>query len=254
MRMLKEEDVNNRYLSYEHFITPCQRMDPREGKFLSPKSSTPSNDSLPCTFKGKSDDHAFGRSNANHLADCEIELVEHEYVYKYIRPSDTVLELGARYGSTSCAIASQLKNSGKQVSVEPDPSVWPFLEENRRSHSCNFWILHGAVSDVAFTVSQQGYGTRTLPTATTSTTNSTAKSTTSVLSSNSSNPSSTSSSSSSFMSLQHLQNLVNLRFNVLLIDCEGCLPHVLPGNNDDLTMMLKHVRLILLEGDNSTRL
>jgi FkbM family methyltransferase len=231
--IVEKKSVNNLFLSYEHFTTPCRRMDPREGKSVSHGSAVASNDSLPCTFVGKSDDHTFGLGNGNHLADCQIELVEHQYVYKYIRPSDTVLELGARYGSTSCAIASQLNNSGKQVSVEPDPSVWPFLEENRRSHSCNFWVYHGAVSDVPFSILEQGYGTRALPSS---------PSANATLSSN----------TASIMSLKDLQNIVGLRFNVLLIDCEGCLPHLLPGNDDDLARHLKHVRLILLEGDMAT--
>ena len=36
----------------------------------------------------------------------------------FIKENDVVLELGARYGTSSCAINSKLKNKSNQVSVD----------------------------------------------------------------------------------------------------------------------------------------
>ena len=44
-------------------------------------------------------------------------------VSEVIQPDDVVLEVGARYGTTSCAVAEAQGNSGKLITVEADPSV-----------------------------------------------------------------------------------------------------------------------------------
>eukprot|EP01040_Poterioochromonas_malhamensis_P013000 gene13000-14253_t len=182
----------------------CKAMDFKEGK------------ELPCTFKG---------------ADCPIEIVEHEFVYKYIQSSDVVLELGARYGTTTCAIACTLKNSGKVVAVEPDHGVWEYLRENVKSHSCASTVFFGAVSDVPFAVFDQGYGTRTFTQL----------------------PNSKLSADPSHITLHQLHKVMDMQFTVLLIDCEGCITHLLPDNLQRLAHLLRRVRVILLEGDMGTK-
>ena len=49
-------------------------------------------------------------------------------VRKLISPSDQVMEVGSRYGSTSCEVAVRQNNSGKLVTVEPDHRVWAAAE------------------------------------------------------------------------------------------------------------------------------
>jgi FkbM family methyltransferase len=260
-RYERNEKIKKMFFSYEKYDEDCITMDPREGKVVpspppgantSENSLHPQNDSLPCSFKGKPVDS--GGKNID-VADCQIELVEHRFVYKYVQSTDVVLELGARYGTTSCAIAFQLKNSGKAVAVEPDPSVWKYLHENRRSHNCNFWIYHGAVSDVPFTVFDHGYGTRTYFSSNSSSFPGDAISSfpnSSTLVTAFDSASGAFPLRASHMSLNRLQTIISLQFNVLLIDCEGCLPHLLPGDNTRLKKLLKNVRLILLEGDMGT--
>ena len=46
-------------------------------------------------------------------ADCQIERDTQEFLLKYLPSSASVFEFGARYGTTSCMIASIQKNSGK---------------------------------------------------------------------------------------------------------------------------------------------
>lgn len=161
-----------------------------------------------------------------------MEVVEHEFVYKYVRSSDVVLELGARYGTTTCAIACTLKNSGKVVAVEPDRGVWEYLRENVKSHSCASTVFFGAVSDVPLAVLNQGYGTRTLKPL---------NATKEVIT-----------AASSHMMLHQLHKVMDMQFTVLLIDCEGCITHLLPDNLQRLAHLLRRVRVILLEGDMST--
>ena len=59
---------------------------------------------------------------------CGVEWDMHLLVRKFINPSDTVMEFGGRYGTTTCAIAVQQNNSGALIAVEPDSKVWAIQE------------------------------------------------------------------------------------------------------------------------------
>jgi len=64
------------------------------------------------------------------LVDIEhLEKPEQDLAKKYILENDIVLELGARYGSVSCIINTNLNNKNNQVVVEPDHRVWDALEK-----------------------------------------------------------------------------------------------------------------------------
>jgi hypothetical protein len=52
----------------------------------------------------------------------------HLLVREIINPTDTVMEFGGRYGTTTCAIAVLQNNSGALIALEPDPSVWAIQE------------------------------------------------------------------------------------------------------------------------------
>merc|ERR1719401_158089 len=104
------------------------------------------------------------------------------------------MELGARYGTTTCEIAAQLKNSGKLVAVEPDNLVWHAHLDNIAAHGCKSNLLQGYVGTIAKEKSGTGHGTR-------------------------------------FSLLQmagpvpfpEVEKRYNLKFDTLLIDCEGCI-------------------------------
>ena len=49
-------------------------------------------------------------------------------VRQLVLPSDGVLEVGSRYGTTSCEVAVMQNNSGNLVAVEPDHRVWAAAE------------------------------------------------------------------------------------------------------------------------------
>jgi hypothetical protein len=194
----------------------------------------------PCTFEA---------------AECGVELVEHELVRKFIQPTDAVLELGARFGTTSCAIAAQLGNSGKQVSVEPDYSVWFILAHNQHKHRCAFWTLRGVATSLQVTVSPASYATRTSmggwQRAVGSGSGSGGEGSSSTnRSSTSSDPAAASGASLVSMSLSKIQQQVGFRFTVLLIDCEGCIDSLfLNDEGMELKESLQNVQTIILEAD-----
>ena len=61
-------------------------------------------------------------------ASCDVEFLTVEAVRRVIQPSDSVLEIGSRYGTTTCEVALRQNNSGKLVAVEPDHTVWAAAE------------------------------------------------------------------------------------------------------------------------------
>ena len=129
------------------------------------------------------------------------------------------MQLGARFGTTSCVISHQLNNSGRLISVEPDSSVWNLLDENRRRHRCNFWLLRGVVADQpAVAASAAGalggglYSTRTLP--------------------RKESPGDRLRLGHRSYGLQELQAATNISLTALLIDCEGCIQRLFRSPRD----------------------
>lgn len=76
---------------------------------------------------------------------CGIEHDEWMLARALLTPASRVLELGARYGTSSCAIAKAQGNSGRLVAVEPDPGAQSDLTYNRQRNRCNFNIVAGTV-------------------------------------------------------------------------------------------------------------
>ena len=152
---------------------------------------------------------------------CIIEWDEWLMVRALITPASTVLELGARYGTTSCVLAEATRNSGNVVSVEPDARVHAHLRRNRDKHYCNFHIVRGTVSAVTLSQGHGGsYETRTRIAR---------KHDNHTLDN---------------FALPELERRIGSRFNTLLIDCEGCILYVA----DDA---FERASLVLLEEDES---
>lgn len=147
-------------------------------------------------------------------------------VAKYITEKDTVLELGARYGSVSCIINKIIENKSNQVSVEPDPGVWNVLEKNMKINGCDFHIFKGIISSKNYSLKLNGYGS----------TIDINDSITKMQSVNTPN-----------ISLENLQNSLGLRFNVLVADCEGFLETFLNEN----PILYKQLDKIIFECDRS---
>lgn len=154
---------------------------------------------------------------------CNIERGSQEMVWKWIRPSDVVLEVGARYGTVSCMIASKQQQSGKVLSAEPDSKVWQVLDSNLQDHHCAVKVFKGVVGNKSVTVTAAGtggYGTFT-----------------SIQDPAQEAPAQT------FAALEASQGL---SFNAAMIDCEGCLPTLLAQNPG----MLDRMEVMLIEAHN----
>lgn len=153
------------------------------------------------------------------------ETVEQHQANEYITSECIVLELGARYGTVSCAINQKLLNKRNQVSVEPDSTVWGALEQNRATNGCLFHIVKGAISRKPLTLKAtlDKYATYTstfligkrVPTFT----------------------------------LEDIEQQTGLRFDTLVADCEGALESFL----DENPKLYGQFRLMMFEMDAPDR-
>ena len=158
---------------------------------------------------------------------CGMEWDEWQLVNALVRPENTVLELGARFGTTSCVLAQKTQNSGGVVSVEPDKSVHNLLLRNRDRHNCSFHVLRGVVGDSPIALSKEfgHYATQTR-----------------LARPNERNSKHVLPS----ITVARLEEQIGRKFDTLLIDCEGCIEQFFVGSNRKL---LNQLKLILMEED-----
>lgn len=180
-------------------------------------------DSCGCTFLNKD----------GIPTNCDIEINSRNMVARYIPENASVLEVGARYGSVSCAIASKLKQSGKQVSVDADRRVWGALEKNRVSHGCNFHTVHGLLGKKDGTIMENGFGTFAASTPD--------------FSGSYAKDSSTNSVNVPHHTLEMIQTQHGLKFDAGNFDCEGCAAYVFK----DFPELKTQLNLIILESHNA---
>ena len=160
---------------------------------------------------------------------CGVEWDEWQLVRALVRRNSTVLELGARFGTTSCVLSQAVGPRGVVVAVEPDKTVYPELLSNVRTHRCkNVFVLQGTVgaqrTRILARKGRGGVGTLTIAT------------------------SSSNGAALPFMRLPALEARIGRSFDTLLLDCEGCITTVLVGTFGD--MLLTRLQLILIEQDN----
>ena len=136
---------------------------------------------------------------------CNIEWDEWNIARSQVTPDDTVIEFGARYGTTSCAIAEATGNSGRVVAVEPDARAHEMMLRNREKNRCNFNAVFGTVSDkpiVLGRLSPFHYNQMTLP----------------------ASPSQVRSGSAvPNIPYQEVERRIGSKFTAVLLDCEGCI-------------------------------
>jgi len=131
------------------------------------------------------------------------EYPEQCIAFEYIDPDSTVLELGARYGSVSCIINKKLNNKSKQISVEPDETVWTTLEENIKRNNCEIIIHKGFISRNTLQLLPLGYAATAVPAQT---------------------------SNIPSITIEELESLHHLKFDTLVADCEGFLEQFFDEN------------------------
>jgi FkbM family methyltransferase len=138
----------------------------------------------------------FVDKHGNPVDICLFERTEQYIANTFIEPDNVVLELGARYGTVSCVINKRLSNPLNQVSVEPDKNVWHALQKNRERNGCSFHILQGFISDKPMTLDKSSYSGMGVSSPT---------------------------SDIPCYSLASVEKHFGLKFDTLVVDCEGCL-------------------------------
>jgi FkbM family methyltransferase len=78
--------------------------------------------------------------------DGSYEAEERALIREFVRPSDTVLELGACLGIVSCVTNKILADKSRHVVVEGNPYCVPSLHRNRELNNCGFLVDNCAVS------------------------------------------------------------------------------------------------------------
>ena len=137
----------------------------------------------------------------------------------YISREDTVLELGARYGSVSCIINKRLSDKTRQVSVEPDELVWKCLDDNIRRNDCSVHVHKGFVSKKKHSLTQYGYGSSSYETET---------------------------SNIPSASVEDLEERYGIKFTALVADCEGFLGTFFEEHPNMYTQLTK----VIFEADS----
>jgi FkbM family methyltransferase len=163
-------------------------------------------------------DFVYYDENNNKINNLELEIDEQLMAIEYVEPSDIVLELGARYGTVSVVVSKIVENKGKLVAVEPDPSVQKSLLNNKIKNNANFEILNKLISNKPKKLVFNGYGTYMVDTNT---------------------------NDGSYVTYNDFKKLYPYNFNVLIVDCEGCLNEFIDMLGSDLNNYNK----IMFEAD-----
>jgi FkbM family methyltransferase len=151
------------------------------------------------------------------------EIDEQVDAEQYIKPDDIVLEVGARYGTVSNVINTILKNKTNHIVIEPDDTVINALTKNRDSHGCKFQIFNGYISNKNKKIIYKDYATHLVDI----------------------DEKGGEDLANKRISYTDLKKKYNLDFNVLVIDCEGCMEELILDIGKDI----KNYNKIFFEKD-----
>jgi len=140
---------------------------------------------------------------------------------KYIKPTDTVLELGGNFGRNSCTIATILNDSRNMLVIESDSHNCNLLRENRDHNKLKFHIEDCAISKV--NLYQKDWTTKPI------------EEISDIENWKQINT----------KSWEAIKNKYNIEFNTLVADCEGALYYIMKENPD----FLKTFKKIIIEND-----
>lgn len=156
---------------------------------------------------------------------CDIEMNSRISIAKWLPENSSVLEVGARYGSVSCAISAKQKHSGKAVCMDADENVWESLEKNRVGHGCQFQVARGLLGKVDGKIRHDHFGTSAQPVDAIA--DGVAGFNESV--------------TVPHFTIEDLQKKFNIHFDVAAFDCEGCFANAMtdfPDFVNQLSMMI----------------
>lgn len=154
------------------------------------------------------------------------ELVEQKLIIKYISPDDIVLEIGGNIGRTSCLLATILNNEKNLLVFECDKLSYLKLLENKLQNHLNFNVENKALS--INDLYQVGWNTYT---------NEEIKLLNTEISSQL--------TKIECISYDDIINKYKLKFNTLIIDCEGAFYYIIQS----FPNILKNINKIIIEND-----
>lgn len=147
------------------------------------------------------------------------ELPEQKMAVRYLRGQEKVLEIGGNIGRNSLVIASLLENPNNLVTLESDVNISKQLSENRDLNNIKFYIESSALSKRKLI--QKGWETK---------------------------PSETLERNFKWINtitLEQLKTKYNIKFDTLVLDCEGAFYYILM----DMPEILDNINLIIMEND-----
>lgn len=147
------------------------------------------------------------------------EYPEQLMAMKFIRENDTVLEIGGNIGRNSCIIANILNDEKRLVVLESCEKYANQLKENRDENYFNFQIEASALSKVPLIQKDWNtYVSETVPIGYTKV---------------------------NTITFEKLLEKYSLKFNVLVLDCEGAIYQILK----DEPNLLNGIETIIIEND-----
>ena len=134
-------------------------------------------------------------------ADCSVSKEIQVLAVELLQPFDVVLEIGARYGSVSCAVSIAQNNSGRLITVEADPDVWAIHQYNKLENRCAGFSVFGVLGSQDQTVlsNTSSYGKAT------------------TLEKNARGV------KVSHFTWDEIEKATGLKINTIIFDCEGCI-------------------------------
>lgn len=147
------------------------------------------------------------------------ELPEQKMAVRYLKGTESVLEIGGNIGRNSLIISSILSDSGRLVVLESDKRIYSQLKENRDTNGFHFHIEGAALSKRPLI--QRGWTTIVSDTLLPGYT-----------------PVST-------ITYTDLMDKYKIPFDTLILDCEGAFYYIL----HDMPEILNGINLIIMEND-----
>ena len=147
------------------------------------------------------------------------ELPEQKMVIRYLKGEEKVLEIGGNIGRNSLVIASILENPNNLLTLESDINISKQLSENRDLNNIKFYIESSALSKRKLI--QKDWITK---------------------------PSETLEPNFKWVNtitLEQLKTKYNIKFDTLVLDCEGAFYYILM----DMPEILDNINLIIMEND-----
>lgn len=147
------------------------------------------------------------------------ELPEQKMAVRYLRGQKKVLEIGGNIGRNSLVIASILENPNNLVTLESDVNISKQLSENRDLNDIKFYIESSALSKRKLI--QNGWTTK---------------------------PSEILEPNFKWVNtitLEQLKTKYNIKFDTLVLDCEGAFYYILM----DMPEILDNINLIIMKND-----